>query len=67
MQEKANPVRYAQRPKLRCQRDHVVVVHPDHVIRTQQRQKPLRELTVDGPVAVIIIGFEINETKSEMQ
>ena len=46
MQEEADALRHAQRAQTAAQRNQVIVVHPDQIIRTQQPRGVFSEALV---------------------
>ena len=64
VQEKADRVRDAERTQLHAERDHVVVVHPDGVVRPQQWMQRLGETLVHVEVALVVAGFELRDVEA---
>jgi hypothetical protein len=63
VQEEADAVGDAQPPQLPRHRDQVIVVHPDDVVRLDQRQQGLGEPLVDPVVALAeraVIGGQVD-------
>jgi hypothetical protein len=66
MQEKSDPVGDPEFAQLRAQRDEVIVVHPDDVVRTQQRKQRFGEIGVDALVASERGPAELDQAKPVM-
>ena len=63
VQEKADGVGDAERAQLHAERDHVIVVHPDDVVRLQQRTQRLGEALVDVEIALVVAGLELRDVE----
>ena len=53
----------AERAQLHAERDHVIVVHPDRVVRLQQRPQRLREAFVHVEIALVVAGLELRDVE----
>ena len=57
----------AERAQLQAERDHVIVVHPDRVVRLQQRTQRLGEALVDVEIALVIAGLELRDVEPRVK
>ena len=64
VQEEPDWVGDAERAQLHAERDHVIVVHPDRVVRLQQRPQRLSEALVHVEVALIVAGLELRDVEA---
>ena len=64
VQEEPNRVLRPQPPQLRCERQQVVVVHPDEVVAAQQRLQLFGEPPVDADIALKEARLELRQVQA---
>ncbi len=67
MQEESDAIAHPQAAQLLAQREQMIVVHPDHVIRAQQRPQRLGEAPVDRAIALVVLAPEVDQAEPEVQ
>ena len=67
VQKEAQPVPNSQPAQFLAERNQVVVVDPDQVVRPQQAGQPAGEPRVDAPIAGVIAAVEVDEIDAVMK
>ena len=67
MQEEADTVLDAERAQSFGERDQMIIMHPDEIVRLQQFGERLGVSPVDGKVAGEILAVEFEQSRLEMQ
>ena len=63
VQKKADGIGDAERAQLHAERDQVIVVHPDRVVRPQQRTQCLGEALVDVEIDLVVASLELRDVE----
>ena len=67
MQEEADPVAVTAVAQHFCQRDEMIVVHPDDVVGLQQAVQLVGKMCVDAPIAAEIAARKLREVEAVVQ
>ena len=67
MQEKADPVTDAAFPQPLAEREQMIVVHPDQVVRLDQRLQRLGKARIDALIALREAAFELGDVDPVME
>ena len=61
MQEEARSVGEPQFPQRSRQRDEMIVMHPDQIVRTQQLRERMCERPIDAAVSVQMLAAKLDQ------
>jgi len=64
MEKEPDPVPHAPCAEHRPERNQVVVVDPEEIVRGEERHEPLREELVDPPKGVLVVPLVANEVEA---